>query len=59
MDKDGWKKTRKYRKSEKFGFKISAQNSLQAAAKVSQELKLIGPEFTYVYSSESKDFNDF
>ena len=27
MDKDGWKKTRKYRKSEKFGFKISAQNS--------------------------------
>ena len=27
MDKDGWKKTRKYRKSEKFGFKISARNS--------------------------------
>ena len=27
MDKDGWKKTRKYRKNEKFGFKISAQNS--------------------------------
>ena len=24
MDKDGWKKTRKYRKSKKFGFKISA-----------------------------------
>merc|ERR1711989_252373 len=27
MDKDEWKKTRKYRKSEKFGFRISAQNS--------------------------------
>ena len=34
MDKDGMKKTRKYRKSEKFGYKISAQNSSLPALQI-------------------------